>query len=334
MAPPSPDRRAGRNPPCRPLIAAIFAMALHPARAWSDEPATKPLHGLNFSPNFGAAIQDKKTGEPADELEQWMRIVAPYTRWIRTFDSGNRLADAGAIAHRLDLKAAVSAWLGPERDEAERTANERSIAQLIDQGQQGHVDLAIVGSEVLFRGDLLAEQLLSYLLQVKQALPNIPVTTADTYQHLLDHPEILEAIDTVFMNHYAYWEGIGIQEAIPALNSAYRDLVNASRGKPIIVSESGWPTCGETRGEAVASAENAKYFLLDFKSWAETNQVGYFYFEAFDEPWKAGTEGPQGACWGLWDQYGNPKPDLNMVLNGSDDRIADSSLDSASAQPN
>jgi exo-beta-1,3-glucanase (GH17 family) len=135
---------------------------------------------------------------------------------------------------------------------------------------------------------------------------------------LLDHPEILESVDTVFMNHYAYWEGIPIEQAIPALHSAYQDLANAAQGKPIIVSESGWPSCGDNKGEAVASLENAKTYLEEFLSWARTNQVRYFYFEAFDEPWKAQIEGPQGACWGLWDKDGKLKPGLNTVFNGQD----------------
>lgn len=42
------------------------------------------------------------------------------------------------------------------------------------------------------------------------------------------------------------------------------------------------------------------------------------YFEAFDEPWKTQTEGPQGACWGIWDKAGNLKPGLSVVLNKQD----------------
>jgi exo-beta-1,3-glucanase (GH17 family) len=329
---PFPARDAAPCFPHYPLAAAMLALALYSGWTKADEPGGRRLYGLNFSPNFGAVPQTLEEEEGDGALERWMRLVAPHTRWIRTFESGGRLANAGAIAHKLDLKAAVSAWLGPERDEEERAANERSVARLIALGRQNQVDLAIVGSEVLFRGDLPPKQLLDYVSRVKQALPDIPVTTADTYQHLLQHPEILEAVDTVFMNQYAYWEGIGVRQAIPALDSAYRDLVNASPGKPVIVSESGWPTCGETLGEAVASEENARDFLFDFLAWADANQVPYFYFEAFDEPWKAGIEGPQGACWGLWDRNGNLKPGMAVVLEGAATPIADSAPEDAAVR--
>ena len=41
----------------------------------------------------------------------------------------------------------------------------------------------------------------------------------------------------------------------------------------------------------------------------------YFYFEAFNETWKARFEGPQGAHWGVWDQFGNLKPGMQAVFN-------------------
>jgi len=44
--------------------------------------------------------------------------------------------------------------------------------------------------------------------------------------------------------------------------------------------------------------------------------VVYFYFEAFDEPWKAEYEGPQGAYWGLWENNGELKRGMQAVFDG------------------
>jgi len=84
----------------------------------------------------------------------------------------------------------------------------------------------------------------------------------------------------------------------------------------IIVSETGWPSCGNQVGDAVPSPENASFYFLNFVSWARANNVPYFYFEAFDESWKAVYEGPQGACWGIWDKDGNLKPGMQDVFDG------------------
>ena len=42
-----------------------------------------------------------------------------------------------------------------------------------------------------------------------------------------------------------------------------------------------------------------------------------FYFEAFDELWKAAHEGPQGACWGLWEEEGVLKPGMHEIFAGA-----------------
>jgi exo-beta-1,3-glucanase (GH17 family) len=45
-------------------------------------------------------------------------------------------------------------------------------------------------------------------------------------------------------------------------------------------------------------------------------QADYYYFEAFDESWKAAYEGPQGAHWGSWTQDGTLKPGMQAVFDG------------------
>ena len=85
----------------------------------------------------------------------------------------------------------------------------------------------------------------------------------------------------------------------------------------MIVGETGWPSCGNTIYQAVPTPENAGSYFLNFVSWARAKNVSYFYFEAFDESWKATAEGPQGACWGLWDKNGNMKPGMGSIFAGS-----------------
>jgi hypothetical protein len=90
----------------------------------------------------------------------------------------------------------------------------------------------------------------------------------------------------------------------------------AAGGKLVAVSETGWPSCGNTIGRAVPSLENAVLFALNFVSWARANDVPYLYFVAFDEQWKAAYEGPQGPCWGIWDVLGRPKPGMQAIFDG------------------
>jgi exo-beta-1,3-glucanase (GH17 family) len=267
--------------------------------------------GLNFGPYIDG--QDPNLGAQVDaaQLMARMELIRPYTAWIRSFGSTNGLEETGAIAHSLALKAAVGAWISDDL-----VANERELQNLIAAGQAGEADTLIVGSEVLLRGDLSEDTLIDYINRVKQAVPGVPVTYADAYDVLLAHPAILDAVDIVYVNYYPYWQGLPIDLAVAAIHDWHAQVTAAAAGKQVVVSETGWPSNGESVGRAVPSAENAAFFFQNFVSWARANSVEYFYFEAYDETWKADYEGPQGAHWGVWDKDGNLKPGMEVVFEG------------------
>ncbi|MDS4025961.1 MAG: glycosyl hydrolase family 17 protein [Candidatus Contendobacter sp.] len=269
------------------------------------------LFGLDFSPYLEGQSPNLGTVVPEAQLRERMEIVRPHTRWIRTFGSTNGLEKSGTIAHDFKLKIAMGARIG-----ADRNANEREIAGLIAAGQRGEADILIVGSEVLLRNDLSEAELIDYLNRVKQQVPGRAVAYADVYSEWLQRPALIEASDLVLANYYPYWEGIGIDHAMAALHCNHQRVVAAANGKPIIVSETGWPSAGNTIGAAVPNADNAAFYFLNFVSWARANAVDYFYFEAFDESWKATPINPQEAHWGVWDQGGALKPGMQAVFDG------------------
>jgi hypothetical protein len=174
---------------------------------------------------------------------------------------------------------------------------------------------------VLLRGDVSESALIAYMNRVRAAVPGIRVSTADTYDVLLAHPNVIVASDVVLPNYYPYWQGIAVDKAIASLHSWHQQIIAAANGKPVIVSETGWPSEGNTNGDAVPSLANAADYFENFLSWARANGVDSFYFEAFDEPWKAAHEGPQGAHWGIWDNDGVLKSGFDAALRG--DAIAD-----------
>ena len=223
------------------------------------------------SPNCGSQIDEK-------QVRERMKITAPYTKWIRTYGPENGLEYAGPVAHEVGLKTAIGAWLGKDD-----SVNKRQINELIEEAKADDVDLAIVGSETLLRNDLSEDQLINYIKLVKNGAPGISVTTADTYSKLLNHPKVMEECDVIMYNSYPYWEGISIDNAIEVQDSRYKNLASNVKNKPIIVSETGWPSAGNKIGNAVPSPENSVRYFNDFVSWARKNNIQYFYFEAFDK---------------------------------------------------
>lgn len=268
------------------------------------------LYGLNFGPFIGDG-EDPNLGSKISEnqLRARLRIIAPYTQWIRTYGCNSGLEKAGPIAKSMGLKTAISAWIGHDL-----AANAREISCLIRVAREGHVDLATVGIEVLHRGDLSEDQLITYINRVKREVPEVPLATADVFNKLLSHPAVTSAGDVVLVNYYPYWVGIKIEQSIAALHAWHQQVKEVSRGKRVIVSETGWPTCGNRIGDAVPSLKNASFYFREFIFWARANDVPYFYFEALDEQWKTKYEGPQGACWGIFDKDGNLKPAMKDVF--------------------
>ena len=68
--------------------------------------------------------------------------------------------------------------------------------------------------------------------------------------------------------------------------------------------------------ELLLSAPNAALFAAQFFTWASANHIQAFYFEAFDEAWKATSEAPQEGHWGIWDTTGATKPGMDAFFNG------------------
>lgn len=270
------------------------------------------VFGLNFSPYMDGQDPGEGFQVEEDQLRMRMKIIAPFTEWIRTYGSTNGLEISGLIAHSLGLKAALGAWIS-----SDLVANEEEIERLINAGELGEADMLIVGSEVLRRGDISEEELINYINRVKQEINDTPVSYADTYYVLLEHKAVIDAVDVVLANYYPYWDGIKVENAVAAIHFHHQELQEAAVGKRVIVSETGWPDGGNAIGGAIASPENASFYFLDFVSWANANDVEYFYFEAFDESWKAAYEGPQGACWGVWDKFGKMKPGMGAVFKGA-----------------
>lgn len=269
------------------------------------------LYGINFSPYMTGQDPNLRTYIGIEQIRKRMGIIAPYTNRVRTFGTADGLEKSGMVAHEFGLEAFIGAWLSKDL-----STNEEQIEKLIQAGKDGYIDVAIVGNEVLLRQDLSEDQLINYIRRVENALPGIPVTTADVYSVILSYPRIIEEVDFLFVNYYPYWEGIKVDYAIATIHTLHKRMIEAAKGKEVYVSETGWPSCGNTIGEAVPSPENASFYFLNFVSWARANNIKYFYFEAFDEEWKAKYEEPQGKCWGIWDKDGNLKNGMQDVFDG------------------
>jgi exo-beta-1,3-glucanase (GH17 family) len=221
---------------------------------------------------------------------------------VRTFSCTDGNERTPRLAHQLGLKTLVGAWLGTDR-----AKNEVELASAIEVARAGHADILAIGNEVLLRGDLTEAELVDYLGRARAALPGVPISYVDAYYLFTLHPRLVEACDVLSANCYPFWEYCALERALAYMKEMYARVERVAGGRPILISETGWPSAGTPVGEAVPSVDNALRYLLGTLEWTEAAGIPLFYFSAFDEAWKAGAEGDRGVSWGLWDQDGRPK---------------------------
>lgn len=259
------------------------------------------LNGLCFSPYAeGQQVGDLLS---AEQINKRLAIVAPHTKWIRTFSctAGNEMIPE--LAKQLQLKTMVGAWISNDK-----IRNEKEIDSLIHLANTGRVDIAAVGNEALHRGEISEGELISYINKVKNAIPkHIEVGYVDAYYQFLERPKLIDACDLILCNFYPFWEGGANEFAWSYLNNMLEVTKLVSNGKRIIITETGWPSAGEVIEQAIPSRVNAMKYFIMAQQWATTNHIDLFYFSSFDESWKIEQEGKIGTSWGLWDKNENFK---------------------------
>lgn len=254
------------------------------------------VHGLCFS----LYEEGQKPGDIISEIQvrRRMEILQPHTRWIRSFSCTEGNEFIPKLAKEMGLKTLVGAWLGNDPE-----VNRREIEGLIELANQGCVDVAAVGNEVMYRQDLTEEELLGFIREVKSRIPDVPVGYVDAYYEFSHRPEITELCDVILCNCYPFWEGTPFENALAHMQSMYKQAVEAAKGKQVIITETGWPSQGENVQASFPGWKQARDYFINAQLWSANEVVPMFYFSSFDESWKVGAEGTVGAYWGLWDKY-------------------------------
>ncbi|KAF9572604.1 hypothetical protein EC968_009676 [Mortierella alpina] len=174
-----------------------------------------------------------------------------------------------------------------------------------------------VGNEVLFRNEGKAKSkefvpvsvLTGYMSEIRSGLAQraataalssdaavvslgrylgeIPVFSSDLGRNAF---QIADQADWIMSNIHPFFAYTPVQEAATWAFANYRtETLPAASGKPAVISEVGWPSgpSSAKMGTAVPSLENLQIFLDSWVCQANKHKLPYYYFEAFDEPWKS-----------------------------------------------
>lgn len=256
------------------------------------------IGGLAFNPFQRYQDPTREIFPDEADIDSDIRLLSRYSDRLRTYSSVEN-PQIPRIAKFYGMRVMAGAWI---EGRAER--NERELAALIALARKyDNIERAIVGNEVILRGDTSLRTLISYIDRARAQL-RIPVSTAEPLDTWQRNPELIRHVDFVTVHILPYWEQVPRKDAVGfvlgQLQSLRQIVDEVSPGKPIVLGEVGWPSNGDRRTYATASLADEAHFLRDWFNVAAREKIDYYVMEAIDQPWKERLSGRVEAYWGIF----------------------------------
>lgn len=254
------------------------------------------MMGVSFNPSRRDDNPEKNMFPSKEEINQDLALLEGKVHAVRTYSVLNGYDRVPELAAKYNLNVTLGAWVNSDPE-----ATQLEVDTLINLSRINYQNIVrtIVGNESIMRKEVTVDQLISYLRQVREKTWR-PVSTSETWDIWLKHPELVDEVDFIAAHFLPYWEGIPADEAVNYVFDRYNELRKAFPDKPIVITETGWPSDGQPKGQAEASLANQAKFVRDFLNRAKQQGLTYYIVEAFDQPWKQVLEGSAGAYWGLF----------------------------------
>jgi exo-beta-1,3-glucanase (GH17 family)/cellulose synthase/poly-beta-1,6-N-acetylglucosamine synthase-like glycosyltransferase len=283
------------------LLACVHAGLWALGRSQIDAPNFEgQLPSVSYAPFEGTQHPDQNQASSA-RVRADLRLLAPYTRAIRTYSSTGGVELVPGIANEFGLKATIGAWI-----DKNDSRNEREMRSVIELARRhSNVDGIVVGNETIYRAEQTVPDLIKKIQRVKRDT-QVPVTTGEIWHVWMENPELASAVDFIAAHILPYWEGFSEKQAVDQAVLIYNTLRQAYPGKRIVIAEFGWPSAGYNLKAANPGRLEQAKVLRDFVSRAEAIGIDYNIVEAIDQPWKI-FEGGVGPYWGLFDSSRHQK---------------------------
>lgn len=291
----------------------------------------KVFPGMDYTP-INTQYPDCLANPPSqNNVTRDLAVLSQLTNVVRLY--GTDCNQTEMLLHsidRLNLKNQVKLWLGVWVD-SNSTTNSRQLSQMykiLDTYGTSPFVGVIVGNEVLFNQYKTETELSTILQSVKSNLTakgyNLPVATSDLGDKWT--ASLAGNVDYVMANVHPFFAGIDASQAAAWTWNFFQthDVSFKSASSSSIISETGWPSAGGTDcggasscpgAGATAGIDGMNRFMADWVCQALSNGTNYFWFEAFDEPWKVRYNEPGKEWedkWGLLDINRNLKSGVQI----------------------
>jgi exo-beta-1,3-glucanase (GH17 family)/cellulose synthase/poly-beta-1,6-N-acetylglucosamine synthase-like glycosyltransferase len=284
------------------LVACVHAAAWALVRGQATAPDFGgQLASVSYAPYSNSAHPDTGDSATEEQIRADLKVIAPYTRALRTYSSTGGVELVPQVAAEFGLKVTVGAWIDKDAKRNEREMN--SVIALAR--RHSNVNGIVVGNETIFRADQTVDDLIEMIKRVKRS-SQVPVTTGEIWSTWIQNPKLAYSVDFIAAHILPYWNKIPDKQAVDEAIERYNQLRRAYPGKRIVIAEFGWPSAGYNRYQSDPGRIEQAEVLRTFVSRAEAYGIDYNIVEAIDQPWKV-FEGSVGPYWGIFDASRAPK---------------------------
>jgi exo-beta-1,3-glucanase (GH17 family) len=299
------------------VISAYRAVAAEESRPFSPLESELPPPAVCYGPHRDG----QRPGGPdptAEQIAEDLRLMAAHWQLLRIYGAGGIaetmleiIRDSG-----IEMWVMLGVWIAPDDPEANQREVEAAI-RLANAFPEIVVAVSVGNETQIFwsahRSSV--ERLLEYVRVVRDGV-TVPVTVADDF-NFWNKPEsqvVAEEIDFVTMHAHPMWNGMQVDEALPWLQEQLEIVRAMHPENTVVIGETGWATSVVDEGEqgelikGQAGEAPQKQYYDAVRDWARSEGQVVFFFEAFDENWKGGSNPAEvEKHWGLFRADRTPK---------------------------
>lgn len=193
----------------------------------------------------------------------------------------------------LNMTLSIGVWIG---NNEKVNANQIDVMKsVLKKYPRELFDSIYMGDESIFREEMSSKQLSEFVLNTKEFVRNelkwldLPVGTSEI-GNLIDK-SLMNSSDIIGANIHPFFSGESVSNAtkwifdyVKYQIEPVRQDINATTN--IVISEVGWPSGGGNFSNSVAGISELQSFLTEWIPTSHKQSYPWFWFEAFDEPWK------------------------------------------------
>lgn len=179
-----------------------------------------------------------------------------------------------------------------------------SIASAVkDHGSWDDIVTVSVGNELVNSGQANPSQVKEYIEKGRSALKsagyNGKVVSVDTFIAVINNKELCGLSDYIAVNAHAFFDGnVGASDAGKwVLQQIQRVSSTCGGKKDVLITETGWPSKGDSNGAAVPSKSNQQSAISSIKETCGNDAI---LFTAYNDMWKSSGAFNAEQYWGIY----------------------------------